>query len=356
MKDGAVPLLKAIRASGMVDHYVLLGEGNMRRWDWEKIADRLEGRTQDLWRFLLLGEKWPKAKAERLLGRQAVGFLTRHKLCRLEKGHYTLGSKCLLSFRDHLFFADMGSGQRTMFSDETRALISLLPRMKKGRCLCLYPSTGAEVLPLAAGSRVQVCFLQADRKSPLLGANLEMDAGQTPEFITKAEARKGPFDLMTATPASCVVVPGLPLPKSMAGGEDGCDWIREALKLARSALAPKGRLVQVFLYFADTDSAAMETQMRELLAPFGLSYRLLVTGKMLLEPGVPIFNQLVALSAHFSPKKKPEDVVAEVLAYMKEKNYGAVYLVKGIFTRPGREGVRGEITNYSDDYYGAWTF
>src|ERR1051325_3699700 len=106
MMDGAIPLIEKVRSAGVVDHYVLFGEGNMRRWDWEKMGGKLRGETKDLWRFLLLGEKFPQAEAEKLLGKKAIGFLRRHKLCDADNGQLSLGSRCLLAFRDHLFFAD----------------------------------------------------------------------------------------------------------------------------------------------------------------------------------------------------------------------------------------------------------
>jgi hypothetical protein len=355
MTDGAIPLIEKVRSAGVVDHYVLLGEGNMRRWDWEKMSPKMSGDTRTLWRLLLLGEKVAAADAEKILGKRALGFLSRHKLCHSENGQVSLGGACLLMYRNFLFFADTSTMQRTLFSDETRALISLLPDLKKGRCLCLYPSTGAEILPLAAQPGVEVVFLQNERKRTLLGANLEMAAGKKPVFVTKAAAVKGKFDLITAWPPSCISVPGMPLPDYLGGGPDGCHWVRDALEIARKALAPDGRMAMVFTFFSDNQSPTMEAQMRSMLEPFGLSYRMLISSKMLLEPGVPMFNQLVALSAHFTKEKKPETVVADIMAYLKEKQYSAVYLVKAVFTRPGDEGRKEEITNYSDDYYGGWT-
>ena len=358
MTDGAIPLIEKVRRHGVVDHYVLLGEGNMRRWDWEKMSPRLQGDARVLWRFLLLGEKIPEADALRLMGKEALGFLTRHKLSQSENGQVTLGSACLMSFRDHLFFADMGSQGRTLFSDETRALISMLPKLEKGRCLSLYPTTGAEVLPLVSRPEVEVAFLQGERNRPLLEANLEMGTvGKKHEFITKARACKSAFDLILASPPSCISVPGIPLPNYVSGGTNGWRWVKECLDIAGKALTPSGEMDMVFMFFSQAQSSEMEPHLQSMLEPCGLNYRLLIPSKMLLEPAVPIFNQLVALSAHFSKNKKqnPEEIVKKVLAYLKSQKYGAVYLVKGIFSKPNGP-VQRELTNYSDDYYGSWTF
>ncbi len=359
MKDGAIPLIEGVRRAGVIDHYVLLGEGNMRRWDWEKMSSKLQGDTLALWRFLFLGEKVPKSDLVNILGSKALGFLTRHKLCHSENGELSMGTACLLSFRDHLFFADIGSAKRTLFSDETRALISLLPKLKKGRCLSLYPTVGAELLPLVSQPNVEVAFLKGERNRPLLEANLEMGTvGKKHEFITKAEALKSSFDLILASPPSCVSVPGIPLPNYVSGGPDGCRWVKECLGIAEKSLAPRGQMAMVFMFFSDGESPGMESQIRSVLKPYKLDYRLLITSKMLLEPGVPIFNQLVALSGHFNKNKNenPEEVVAKVLAYLKAEKYGAVYLVKALVSKPEGDVRREEITNYSDDYYGTWTF
>ena len=357
MNDGAIPFTQKVRDSGLVEHYILLGEGNMRRWDWEKMSVKLQGDTQTLWRFLLLGLKLKTAEAEKLVGKEALGFLTRHKLAHTEKGEVTLGTSCLLTYRDHLFFADMGSQARTLFSDETRALISLLPRIKKGKCLCMYPTTGVEVLPLIANTDVEVAFLAEEKGRPLLEANLELGAqGKKHEFITKAKAIKSTFDLVMSSPPSCISIPGIPLPNFVAGGPDGWKWVNETLRIAEKSLAPDGSVVMVFMFFGAADSAGMEPQLRAKLEPYDLDYRLMIPSKMLMEPGVPIFNQLVALSGHFSKAKTAEGVITKVLTYLKKKEYGAVYLVKGVFNRTGAAGRRTDITNYSDDYYGTWTF
>lgn len=357
MKDGAVPLLKKIRGAGMLQHYVLLGEGNMRRWDWEKIAGKLQGETRDLWKFFLLGEKMPEAKAVKMIGKEALGFLTRHNLCKQVDGQVTLGTACLLSYRDHLFFADMGTADRTLFSDENRALITLLPKLTEGRCLSLYPTTGAEVLPVAVNPGVEVYFLNSDSNRTLLEANLEMGTPvKNYHFISKPQAMKTKFDLIMASPPSCISVKGLPLPPTVAGGPDGMRWVKECLRIADKTLAPNGEMDMIFMFFSDSESPVMENHIRSVFDPFGLNYRLMVTSKMLLEPGVPIFNQLVGLSGYFNGKNLTgEVVVAKVMEYLKEKKYTGVYLVKATFTKPNGS-VRREIINYSDDYYGTWTF
>lgn len=357
MKDGAVPLLKKIRSVGMLQHYVLLGEGNMRRWDWEKIAGKLQGETRDFWKFFLLGEKFPEAEVVKMLGKEALGFLSRHQLCKQADGQVTLGTACLLSYRDHLFFADMGTADRTLFSDENRALITLLPKLTEGRCLSLYPTTGAEVLPIAVNPGVQVYFLQSDSKRNLLEANLEMGTPvKNYQFISKAQALKTQFDLIMASPPSCISVKGLPLPATVAGGPDGLRWVKECIRIAEKALGPHGEMAMIFMFFSDSESAAMEKHLHSEFDPFGLNYRMMVTSKMLLEPGVPIFNQLVGLSGYFNGKNLTgEVVVAKVMDYLKAKKYTGVYLIKAVFTKPNGS-VHHEITNYSDDYYGTWTF
>jgi len=56
LTDGAAPLLERLRESGFFQHYGLLGDGNLRSYEWEKMSAKLTGDTQWLWRFSCWGE------------------------------------------------------------------------------------------------------------------------------------------------------------------------------------------------------------------------------------------------------------------------------------------------------------
>jgi len=120
MKDGAIPLIEKVRQAGVIDHYILLGEGNMRRWDWEKMSSGYRATHWLCGASCFLGQKVPESEMAKILGDKALGFLTRHKLCQSENGQLTMGTACLLSFREHLFFADMAR-RRALCSATKRA-------------------------------------------------------------------------------------------------------------------------------------------------------------------------------------------------------------------------------------------
>jgi hypothetical protein len=356
MNESAHQLLQRIETAGLADVYNLLGEGNTRAHDWEKMAPALPGETQALWRFFMLGRPLPAQRAARLLGKEALGFLQRHKLCRAADGELTLGDLSLLSFRGTRFFAERSPFGRSCFSDDTRALMTLVPRRERGTCLSLYPGSGASVLPLASRSTVEVSFLHGPVNRGLIRANLELNAaGASPRFLALERCpNPGPYDVIAASPPCGLEVSGGRLAAWMSGGRDGRQRLREVLDLAEKALAPGGTLAMTFLFFSDPDPKAMEEQLRAFLGKSGLSWSLTVCSKHFLEPGAPVFNTL--LNAAVGGKAAgAAKVLKKLLRHLRRLKFGAVYLIKGRFSRAPAP-VRREMANYSEMYYGAWVF
>jgi hypothetical protein len=90
--DGPATLIQRLRHAGFFDLYSLLGDGNLRPYDWEKMSAKLPAEVAPLWRFFLLGGKLSPAAARRLLGAPAVEFLAAHKLAGRAGNALTLGS------------------------------------------------------------------------------------------------------------------------------------------------------------------------------------------------------------------------------------------------------------------------
>ena len=55
IKSDVSLLLRRLETAGYFVNYGLLGDGNFRPYDWEKMAGLLTGDFQELWRFFLLG-------------------------------------------------------------------------------------------------------------------------------------------------------------------------------------------------------------------------------------------------------------------------------------------------------------
>lgn len=354
--EGAPALLQRLHESGLLDHYSLLGDGNVRAWDWERMAGQMPAPEQALWRFLLLGAKLSQAAATELLGPAALGFLRRHKLCRGGKGGLSLGALSLISYRGRSFFVERSPVSRSHFGEDTKALMSLLPGDPKGACLALNPGCGAAVLPFVGGPEVQVTFWGGDYHPRVLAANLELSAahGNCQFLEASQKIGAGHFDLILGSLPSFFEPAGIELPAFAAGGKDGLKRVKAALGLAERHLSPRGELLLTLFVFASADVKAMQEYLTGVLQPSALDYSLVVSSKLLLEPGSPVFNQMVSLATVGNPAGAPA-AVDKILRHVRRMQYGAVYLLKGRFWQ-ARDSRRRQIINYSDLYYGSWTF
>ena len=356
MNEDANQLLGRIEAAGLGDIYNLLGEGNIRAHDWEKMASVLPEDTRILWRFLMLGGPLTVEQGDRWLGREGLGFLQRHRLCGAAESGLTLGRLSLFSFRGTRFFAERNPFGRACFSDDSRALMTMVPRLEEGTCLSLYPGSGASVLPLASRSRVEVSFAKHLANRGLIRANLELNGAEaSPRFLA---ADRGPkprsYDVIVASPPCGLEVPGGRLAGWMSGGRDGRARLREVLSLAEKSLAANGTLAMTFLFFSDPEPKVMEEQLRAFLGRSELGWNLTVCSKHFLEPGSPVFNML--FSATVGEKAGGAAVILKkMLSRLKRMKFRAVYLIKGRFSRTPAPARR-EVVNYSEMYYGAWVF
>lgn len=356
MKTEATILLRRLEAAGFFAAYGLLGDGNFRPYDWEKMAGQLPEDTQALWRFFLLGGGVPEARLRQLLGAPALDFLNEHKLCGHANGELNLGSLSLLSYRASTFFVERTAMPRAYFGEDTKALMSLVPRIEAGKCLCLYPRSGAAVLPLVAHSPVEMTFSRGRYSREILQANLLLNEAQaSPRFLSSASAEtKEMYNVVIAAPPSTFEPAGIKMPEPIGGGRDGLKYVRDVLAKSEKLLLPEGSLLMTFMYFSASDSKVMKESLGAVLGKYDLDYRLMICGKHLMEPGVPVFNMIFSLATSGKPAAA-ENVAKRMVSHVKRMKFEAAYLVKGWFS-PKSRLVRREIIDYSDLYYGSWTF
>jgi hypothetical protein len=81
MKHGVNKLLERLDKAGIFASYSLLGDGNLRAYDWEKMAPTLGESTKALWRFFLLGEQQDAAKVREMIGQPALQYLLAYGQC-----------------------------------------------------------------------------------------------------------------------------------------------------------------------------------------------------------------------------------------------------------------------------------
>ena len=354
--NGAKAFLARIEETEFFAHYSMLGEGNIRQFDWEKLESKLTGVEKGLWKFLLLAEPLAKTEAAKLFGAAALKFLLKHKLCKTVKGKLSMGSIRLIRFWGLTFFIERGVSVPAYIGDDSKALLSILPKLNGGRCLSFYTAGGLEVMPLVTGAKVEMNFVDAKADEGILRANLELNAAaENPRPCQFSRNGTGSYDLIVSNPPYYIQAPGVKLPKYAAGGPDGLKCVRRVLQAASKELAPHGQALLTFVFFADLDNTIMEQHLRALLDPYGLNYRVAISSKLLMEPGVPVFNYLIS-TAQIKGPEELEAVMKKTMRHIQRNKFDGAHLIKARFwKRENGQPAEQQITNYSDSYYGSWT-
>ena len=177
----------------------------------------------------------------------------------------------------------------------------------------------------------------------------------TNSFLPSASAENtASYDVVVAAPPSTFEPPGIRMPEAIGGGRDGLKHVRDVLAKSETLLSPEGALLMTFMFFSTTDSKVMKESLRAVLGKYGLSYSLMICSKHLMQPGVPVFNMMFSLATSGKPAAA-EAVAKRMLNHVKTMKFEAAYLVKGRFSLKPRPVLR-EIIDYSDLYYGSWTF
>jgi hypothetical protein len=352
--NGAKALIQRIEETAFFTHYSMLGDGNVRQYDWEKVGAKLTGLEKRLWDFLLLSHPLAPKEAAALLGKPALDFLLRHKLCTKSKGKLSLGLFKLVRYWGMSFFIERPSAA-TFIGDDTKALLAFLPRRTGGRCLSLFSAGGLEIMPLAA-SNTELDFVGIKASEGVLRANLELNAAELAPHWQFPSKSSSDYDLIVSNPPYLFEPSGVTMPKYAAGGPDGLKCVRTFLKTASTKLKPDGLAISSFAFFAEVDAQLMEQRLRAFLAPYELNYVITVSSKLLMEPGVPVFNQVISMAVSGSAQTPNMEVlVKKTMDCIKRKKFGAAHLLKGRFWKGAKgEAVEQQITNYSDSYYGTW--
>ena len=356
IKSDVSLLLRRLETADYFVNYGLLGDGNFRPYDWEKMAGLLTGDFQELWRFFLLGGRLSSTRLRELLGGAAFDCLMELNVCQSRNREVTLGSLSLVSYRGNTFLVDRGNSPRAYFGDDTKALMTLLPKREQGQCLCLYSNSSVAMLPLASRSQIQITYACGPHNGELVEANLRLNnAGAAPRFQPRPAVRdSGKYDVIVAACPSTFEPPGIKMPAPIAAGRDGLKYLKELLAQGSRLLSAEGCLLTTFLYFSEADSQIMREQLARLIEPHGLGYRLVICSKHLMQPGVPVFNMLFGL-ATAGRADAAEATAKKMLKHVRTMKFEAAYLIKGKFL-PAAASAPREIIDYSDTYYGSWTF
>jgi hypothetical protein len=355
-----LPELKAaLAAHGYFAAYSLLGDGNVRAWDWNQMRAQLNGPLLTLWDFFLNGAAVNREVIEGCLPDGAVKLLLDRGIARATGEKLSLGGYSLISYAGHAFFIDRTLSSRAFFGEETKALMSLLPLPARGLALSLFTSCGVELLR-AVAEPGELRIGESHCEAAVLSSNLELNGARNghPRRSAASILRepKARFDRIIANGLGFIEPPGVRLPRSVSGGPDGHRRLASILKVAAKTLTDDGELSFVTLRFGTESGQQTAADLAQSFQRHGLACQVYITGKYRLEPWIPIFGQMVGLAVH-GKKMAAGPMADRFLQHFEKRGVNTVYLVKGRAARSddawhGHAG----IFDFSDAYYGSWTF
>jgi hypothetical protein len=343
---------------GFFDKYLLLGDGNLRHWDWNRVKDLLPEDLAVLWTFFLCGQKVRRSKLRRLLPESLLEELAQRGICYLLQDHCSLKEYSLISYNGHPVFVDRSLCSQAYFGEESKALLTLLPARCEGGVLVLNAGCGIEGIAAARRGAHPVTLVSNEFNPAVVEANLLLNGIQEGIGVYRykelSEKPAAPYQFVLANGVGYIQASGVKLPAAIAGGLDGHNRMAQTLQVARDYLAAHGRLGLAVLFYSDYRNPVMHRHWDQWMTRYELDYDVSVASKFRLEPGVPVFNQLLA-AATAQNKKKASHLVDQLMGHLASQQVDAAYLVKGICKRSiGTSGKR--ITDFSETYYGTWTF
>jgi hypothetical protein len=355
MSRSLAHLVTLLDRVGYFQNYLTYGDGNLRSWDWERTGQHMAGAGKLAWNTFLCGKSTDRARLEKFVPGDLIDKCLGYGLCQQRGTRLSFGATALVACDLFHFFFDRGFPSRAYFGDDSRALMSLTPRLGEGAALCLYSGAGAEALPLGMAEGVELAIETGDTGRDFVKANLELN-GISPRarLLNRTDSHgHAAYDVIVAR-VPCMIEPeGLTLPALASGGTDGRRELERTLKLAAEHLSAEGVLRFVGCLYGGDDSAALAKSLKSLLAAHRLSGELTLMTKLHLEPGVPVFNQIFAYAEHGSRLPRGE-LFDRVVEHIKRLGYTDAYLVKGICRRAVAARTTA-VVDLSAQYYGSWT-
>lgn len=337
------------------DTYQLLGDGNLRAWDWNRMHHQLPAPLKDYWGLFLVGKRMSLRKAASLVPEHVLDLLGRMQLLENRADAVQL-KHSLISYHGIPFFTDrVVLPVVPSFGEEQKALISFIPPSISSPVGICHSGTGLEAVAAANRGSNHVQLYAPFANPDLLQANLQLNQVQHQVEISRptnpwaAHPPKQVYANLTALPSPSPEV----LPPSVFGGERGHRRLTELLEMA-PCMEPEGCCLWIAYFFSKHDPNRIQEDLKRFFSESTVASHVQVISKYRLEPGTPLFNQLLAFAQKQS-RRSIKTLVDLFLDHFEKMDVDAGYLLKGR-TTPGDPDKRLTITDFSELYYGNWTF
>lgn len=355
-------LVPALDRLGYFRHYLALGDGNLRTWDWNLMAEQLDPAARVCWRFFLCGASVPYAKLTDRCPRAAVDRLVELGLAHKSKTSIALIGTVLMQYMGHPIFLETEQPSRSRLGDDVIAVLNQVPSGTGREVLCLHSVGGTDALYFAGTGERRVTAVVPTSGQGHARANWEINGGSSGSgsglrLISSADALPGGHeDLILAR------LPSLAMPEAYVGihpdsggGEDGTDHLRAALAVAATRLKKDGCLVFAGMILEGDEPASAVKRLGNMGGDAGLNLEAEILSRQRLEPGVAVFNQMIFL-AEKSTQKNVRVLIDEFMEFYQERGMTHVYFAKGVARRkPARGRCRHRILELTDRYFGTWT-
>jgi hypothetical protein len=353
MRIDATELIRILEESGYFQNYLTFGDANVRNWDWERTGRFLSGKSKLLWEALLCGKEVSRAQLEKAISKQLVSAFLERGLCSGSQGKVKFGFNSLINAGGFSFFINRASLAEGYFGEDSRILLSLRPHFSKGRALCLYSGTGAEVIGFAPADGIEADIEADPSIHPYINTNLELNAFAGRARVISPDSRsEGPYDVIVARVPSAVEFGGISFPVLMAGGPDGNGKWEPLLRRAQEALTDQGRLVFIGVFYGSKESNLASRQLKALFDAQGLTACINIGAKLAMELGIPLFNQILS-TAEVCTKRPRTELLTLLDKELESSGCSHAYLVKGMAWK-SRRGAPGSILDLTEQYYGTW--
>ena len=340
---------------GFYQAYRTFGDGNMRVWDWDYTAGLLTAEAERVWRFFLCREKLSRTEVTKILGAAVLATLLTSGLCHETKAGVSMGKSALISYQGHPFFVEISPEPRSMLTEDSKAVISAIPRPDFQRCLSLYSGGGVECLGLNHHPDREVTFIQPEADPRFLKANWELNSCTSNFSVSKSWKlpKASTFDLVLARIPSWALPAKYSPEMFCSGGADGLKELNRCFKFVAPRLADGGVFSFSCLLYGEEKVATAWPRLQGIAEAVGLNLTAVCSSRQSLEPGIPLFGHLLGF-LQYRTKASTRELLETLLNHFGEHRMSHVHFLRAT-AKMSSGSPRHSLLDLSDRYYGNWS-
>ncbi len=345
----------ALTPLGFLQTYRTFGEGNLRVWDWDFVANLLTDDARKIWHFLLCRKTISKVDAVRILGTKAVAVLLKSGLGRATKTGLSLEKSVLISYQGNPYFVEISPEPRSMLSEDSKAVISTIPSLEFESCLSVYSGGGIECIGLRHDPRRKVTMVCPEADPKFIKANWGLNGCTSALHIERKlkAASRAVFDLALAR------IPCWALPEKLGnemfcpGGDDGMAEISKCFQFVAPRLAARGVFGFTCLLYGEEKVTSVWPKLEAMADSAGLSLTAVCSSRQSLEPGIPLFGHLLTF-LQYRTKATTRNVLEPLVNHFGDRRMSHVHFMRATAMRSsGRP--KHTLLDLSERYYGNWS-